>query len=480
MNINFGKLVYRERENNDCYVSYYSEVTEADITALTSAIAAMGYNLPRTDKFGGNTFYTFEKDGDAIYLAHYPEIGEMRLVEEKRSAYLSYKNHAYECITTPNITQVGLSDYGLSYVIRLSDGTLMVLDGGLEVEADADELMRVITKQNVLDKPVISAWIMTHPHIDHYRVFFPFYEKYGKEVEIRYMLYNFPPTDKEGIEKFTELQSGDEAEYMERFVALVDELNIPVICPHTGQVYSVADAEFKILSSLDDMYFVPVPELNPTSLMFKMELAGQTILWTGDGYFDISKMAERWGEYLKSDIMQLPHHGFCGGREEEYALIDPAVCLAPVMETDAFQTINMYFPHHRYLIYNTNLQEYFSGGTYGSYSTFTLDLPHIPIPNAREELLKRVAYQQNYAGKYKWEFENITLASAKMSFANITIYDSEIDITIKYCDGTEETRHTVCPKRTGSEYDLGDMAINDEEVVALSIKCSMPVLATIS
>ena len=64
------------------------------------------------------------------------------------------------------------------------------------------------------------------------------------------------------------------------------------------------------------------------------------MLWTNDAAFSHAKLPERYGEYLKADILQIPHHGFQSGSAEAeisgYDLIRPRVCLLPVSDYCAY------------------------------------------------------------------------------------------------------------------------------------------------
>ncbi len=479
LEIKFGKCIFDTREGDGVYVKSYGDVTQNDFDNYISDLKAEGYGLYETHILHNNTFHTLVNKNTAVYLAYYPDICEMRAIYEADSAYLDFTYGDYERITSTTVTQIDLVDFGLSYVIRLCDGKFIIFDGGFEFEEDADKLMATLTEQCVTDKPVIAGWFMTHPHIDHYRCFIPFMTKYKDNVTVERMLFNFPSTDEETQAKVKEFNNySDECKNVDRFLNLVKELEIPVIRPHTGQVYDFANAHFEILSSLDDTFFIPAQELNPLSLMMKMTAEEQTILWTGDGYFDLSKMAERWGKYLKSDIVQLPHHGFCGGREEEYDLIDAKVCLAPVLERDAFETIDIYFPFNRHLIYKTDLQEFMAGGP-GGCGTFTLELPYCPEDGAREKLLERIDMHQHKIGELNWHFDNVVLSKAVLEMYNETIFDSNVDIDVTYEDGSIEGSYATAVKRTTVEVDLAKHAISDDEVASIDIKSELPIMVKI-
>ena len=39
-----------------------------------------------------------------------------------------------------------------------------------------------------------------------------------------------------------------------------------------------------------------------------------------------------YGDYLKSDVLQVTHHGLIGGDKELYELINPEICFWPINE----------------------------------------------------------------------------------------------------------------------------------------------------
>jgi hypothetical protein len=69
--------------------------------------------------------------------------------------------------------------------------------------------------------------------------------------------------------------------------------------------------------------------------------SGQTLMSTGDtSKLNVDEMCARYGSYLKSDIMTVPHHGanvdsYRGrnGTIEFYQLVDPAVVMWPAVES---------------------------------------------------------------------------------------------------------------------------------------------------
>ena len=67
--------------------------------------------------------------------------------------------------------------------------------------------------------------------------------------------------------------------------------------------------------------------INNTSLVFRMTANKQTVLWGADIEVPASNViCNTFGDYLKSDILQMPHHGCENPASKEfYTLADPTV-----------------------------------------------------------------------------------------------------------------------------------------------------------
>ena len=90
-----------------------------------------------------------------------------------------------------------LDSSGMCYVIHLIDGTFIIIDGG---EADAlgegiydfnsCALKKCLEKMSCGTKPVISAWFITHFHLDHVDLATRFIKEMGDSLEIKAFFYN--------------------------------------------------------------------------------------------------------------------------------------------------------------------------------------------------------------------------------------------------------------------------------------------------
>lgn len=383
------KRLYRTHEGQGVYTECYQEMSEEQCTEYCKQLEADGFALHEKHYLGVNTFYTYIKGQDVQFVSYYPNVQEMHVVSEPNSNWLAFSDNRGEDKVSTLLRQIDLEDFGESYVIRLRDGRMIVFDGGFEYEADADKLMNTLKEFSPDEKPRIAAWIMTHPHLDHYRCFLIFEEKYGEQVKIEKFIYNFPDTGEEEFEALPGLTKFEEAKYLERMYAAVERARACVYRAHTGQVYKIGNARLEILSSPDNTMEPPVKDFNQISLVIRMEIEGQIILWGGDAYFGKARLARRYGTYLKSDIFQVPHHGFQGGEERAYDFISPSVCLIcgydRVWLGNEFHFYELSYNQH--LIYNMDIQEYLAGGS----GDITLKLPYMPQTNGKVELIERIA-----------------------------------------------------------------------------------------
>jgi len=388
------KRLYRMHEGQGVYTEYYTKISKEEFQTYREGLLAEGYELEEQHQWGMTRFYTYMKKKDVIFLAYYEKIGEMNVVTEPNSNWISYADQRGEDKVANLLRQIDLEDFGESYVLRLRDGRMLVFDGGFEYEADADSLMHTLDEFAQGEKPCIAAWIMTHPHLDHYRCFLLFYEKYGERVEIEKFIYNFPDVGKEELEAIPALCANEETKHIQRLYDAVAKTGATVYRAHTGQMYQVGNAKMEILSSPDNTMEPPIKNFNQNSLVIRMEIEGQVILWGGDSHFEKIRFAERFGEYLKSDIFQIPHHGFQGGDIAAYNLIDPSVCLVASFERVWLGTDFKFFgfEHNQHLIYEMDIQEYLAGGN----GDITLELPYVPKENRKKELLDRIVKWRNH------------------------------------------------------------------------------------
>ncbi len=378
-------------------------------------------------------------DGLGIFLNYFSAVGELYIVYEQDCPYFSYNGASDKRTVSPQITQLYLEDFGMSYVIRLSDGRMVVIDGGRELEPDVDRLYACLTDGSVGKTPVIAMWILSHPHSDHFHCFIRFMEKYGDCVEIEGFMLNFPRSD--DFEHYPKLESRDmrlhgtgkrfentspsvTVPIMEKLIAAT---NAPVYVAHTGQTYRIGDAVFEILSCIEDTIHLS-QNINASSVVMRMELGGQITLWATDASCGIARLAEKHGEYLKADILQVPHHGFQSGDADSeiacYKLIRPDVCLLPVSDFNAYTAFCAHKKGTMFLMTQADISEMITGS-----AQRTITLPYTAPKSGKTELRMNYVNGQNSSGATTWLFSQLFTSKESdlvFTFLNATHADTTV------------------------------------------------------
>ncbi|MBE6550736.1 MAG: MBL fold metallo-hydrolase [Ruminococcaceae bacterium] len=268
---------------------------------------------------------------------------------------------------SPLVTQVKLPyftvDCGMSYVIRLSDGRFVIIDGGYGEYDEPEHLYSVLEKQNILDKITVAAWFITHPHCDHFGNCTLFLNKYYGKVAVENLLFTFP---REGKLK----GASDMTEFLKTLPKLTETV---ISSPKRGDVLTYSDAVFEVLFTADDLDDKEVPNINNTSLVMMMTLGIHKTLWLGDAQDQSSEFlcSVYPDERLKCDILQVGHHGYWGGSQELHEKADPKALLWPC--PDFWYHPARKWAYNRFFIESENIKAVYRGGI-GEY-TIDMTLP---------------------------------------------------------------------------------------------------------
>ena len=321
---------------DNSYVLTFRNASVTDLNGYADILKQNGYEEYAKNTIDTNTYYTLINDDNVITLMLTDYNDELRVIVEKRSG-TSLPTRENENVWTPvdgistTITQIGLlsenasgeSRYnGLSFVIRLADGSFIVIDGGHDNGNDHDKLYKILEKQSEGRKIVIAAWFFTHDHGDHTGFFKSFCEKYASNVTVEQFVYNFPAvTDvKDGTGKV----GGNIRMYFR---------SSAVVKAHPGQQFFIRNAKIDLLYT-NDLWEHKKQVLkthNEASLVFTVELEGKKLIILGDYYDDSGILRNLYtAETLKSDIMQVSHHGISNCGSLLYPIIAPEWALWPL------------------------------------------------------------------------------------------------------------------------------------------------------
>lgn len=217
---------------------------------------------------------------------------------------------------------------GMSYVIETPDDKTIVIDGGMF--NDVEELYAYLKKLNDGKEPVVDLWIITHAHADHTFALIGMGERHAHEITVKQVMYRFPEPS-----FFEKVQPVVLPELVRMEAAIDRFVGVERIAPSAGERYEFGDLSMEILytcADLPPLEGAPIPQCtNDTSLVFRFSYGGQTVLFLGDVQAAGNRvMIDRYGDYLKSDVMQLAHHGELSSTEEFYTYIRPEIVLWPV------------------------------------------------------------------------------------------------------------------------------------------------------
>ena len=99
---------------------------------------------------------------------------------------------------------------------------------------------------------------------------------------------------------------------------------------HTGQLIDFGDATVEILYTMEDLMPAELPNINDSSMAIRLKMGGSSFMILGDTCYRSGPiMHDMWGDYLKSDIVQVAHHGLWPSVESIYHDIAAEVVIVP-------------------------------------------------------------------------------------------------------------------------------------------------------
>lgn len=202
---------------------------------------------------------------------------------------------------------------GLCIVLTLGDGRFIIYDSGF-MQSDGDRLFQYLKENNTREDGItIAAWILTHGHEDHYGAFVHFMQDYFNCVNVQYFMLNPVLNCKERIDDLIKVVE----------IIKANDSQAKILIPHSGMKFQLSNLELEILFNHEDVLPQRVLTINDASVVTRLRGNGKSILMMGDCQWCIPLVQRAMQGYVKSDILQVPHHGDSGGTSEFYDLADP-------------------------------------------------------------------------------------------------------------------------------------------------------------
>lgn len=206
----------------------------------------------------------------------------------------------------------------MSFVIETAKGSVIVVDGGKE--GDADHLMEKIREKG----GHVSAWFITHPHSDHIGALTEILNNPDSRITIDHVYYSLE--DQAWYDTNEAYRADMVVKLREALAKLPPErLHGDIV---KGQEIWIDDVKVTVMN---EPYLFDYNSINNSSVAYKFIMNGVSILFLGDMGPDAGDqfLAEHTPEELKSDIVQMSHHGQYGVNRQVYEAIQPSVSLWP-------------------------------------------------------------------------------------------------------------------------------------------------------
>ena len=307
------------------------------------------------------------------------------LLDEKEAELRSFANRLSFQVQTPPADQLNATTKihqlptACGYVIQTRSGKIIVIDGGVQNNnTEGTYLFNYLQKITGDTTPHIDAWFITHAHADHHGCVPTFVDLYKNQVTIDAFYYHYPT-----YEQIQNYLSGCGVDDTWGAVDWIPTWLLPnfknaeggptkgIVCntEHSGlcnTAFDFDEVHIDILLTFDDVCWAAdnvsgrysgtsanegrvfsnktFKELlndnfNETSMVFRVSVGGKNVLFTGDINYIGGYMLDKFHNAntqdssvyysLKSDYVQVSHHGHYGLPKKVYNKIDPDVAMWP-------------------------------------------------------------------------------------------------------------------------------------------------------
>ena len=253
---------------------------------------------------------------------------------------------------------------GMSYLFVNEAHEYAVIDGGRET-GDIDELYRLMREDCGKDAVRVRYWFVTHPHSDHYGALRELSESadYLSRIKVEKVIFSIPDTFR--------VCNAD----LEVLRSIPEKLGAGYIEPSAGDLFGFGDLTFEILMTWRDV----ADPYDPNELSTVLSVAGKRkkAMFTGDAYrpglVSLVKRLKDSGDTsrLKSDIVQVAHHGLNGGDVDFYHYVGADVALVPISKS-GYLAINA--PRDRCCTANRFAQDHALTVIYAFEGNFSIEL----------------------------------------------------------------------------------------------------------
>lgn len=237
------------------------------------------------------------------------------------------------------------------YVIKTPNDELVVIDGGASTGESAAYIDAALTAISGREDYTVKYWFLSHAHDDHISELAKILSGETIDFTIENIVFDFPTFKQNGTEWYAEeapnckdvssgaltnLKAGL-ANYAEKKGIVVegesyyDDLNGAIVNADklaNGPMFIEVDGvKFEILQT----WSKSDTSVNSNSMIIRAWIDGQSVMFLNDATIESgNRLIATYGrEFLKSDIVQMAHHGQKGTAKNVYDAVDAKVRLWP-------------------------------------------------------------------------------------------------------------------------------------------------------
>ena len=326
--------IYKLKSTLDEYNAYCAQLTAGGFTLYTSNLIAEKVYCATYTKGNIVVNVQFANGGERTMQNLNPD-NSLRVVVEPLSntalPSLEKPEDADAKVVQSSISQI--YPHHFCMVVQLSNGHFIIIDSGNNGrQRDLSDFLR--SKAPDQNNVIIDAWIFTHFHQDHIGGFIDHMgvSSLTRYITVKNVIYNFPQ------KQVTDYASSNDQNnlrlWYEKRMPDMRAKGTTFYQARTGQKYYFGNAEIEILWTYEELmpFNTFVDNSNHTCIGFSITIEGQKIMVTGDTTeAEFRVAASKYGDYLKSDFVQLAHHGGGngGGDHNFYKLVNAPVVFHP-------------------------------------------------------------------------------------------------------------------------------------------------------
>ena len=311
-----------------CNIYIQKNATLENFNDFCADLAEAEFRYYTDNTINDNKFATYVTQTQIVHVMYFKAKNEVRIAVDKRGEgksgfdlpALSGENK-YTATTKPSLTMVEIDNTGygggMCFIYRLSNGKFFIVDSGINQKTNttssAKWVYNTLKELAGSEKIVVAGWLITHVHSDHLGGLYDMSKDstITNNITIEQLIHNEPTDD---VTKALDGLADNSANNIWAWMNPITEaFGIKsVIKAHPGQVLHYADAKVTILASQDitlDQQ-AELKDSNDVSVVSQIEFNGKKILMLGDAITkENAFMATVYGKALKSDILQVTHHG---------------------------------------------------------------------------------------------------------------------------------------------------------------------------